>query len=150
SSPPPAPEGRPERAQTQSPALATVPSHPPRLSQRLPLTTSGLTLDPARERVEVGGIRLALSSTEFALLYAIAAASRPLGRPELASHAWTEGEAPSLNAVEVALCRLRKRLSRVPGGAGLIETVRGQGYRLCAPRPDAPEGLSLTRTGQDA
>jgi two-component system OmpR family response regulator len=102
--------------------------------------------------VEVRGIRLALSSTEFALLYAIAASSGPLSRAELASHAWTEGDAPSLNAVEVALCRLRKRLSRVPGGAGLgqIETVRGQGYRLCARRPGAPEGLSLTSTGQHA
>ena len=44
-----------------------------------------------------------LSSTVFARLYAMAAASGPLSRAELASNAWTEGEAPSLNAVEVAL-----------------------------------------------
>lgn len=143
-----APSG-PAVARTQDPELQPVPGHP-LPSRRLPLTTSGISLDPARERVEVGGIRLALSSTEFALLYAVAAASGPLTRAELAAHAWPGGQAPSPNAIDVALCRLRKRLSRVPGGAGLIETVRAQGYRLCAPPPDAPDGLRATRTGQHA
>jgi two-component system cell cycle response regulator CtrA len=134
----------PGAAPPQTPRRHPVRAHPPVPAQRLPLTTSGVTLDPAREGVEVSGIRLALSSTEFALLYAIAAASGPLSRAELARHAWAGSDAPSLNAVEVALCRLRKRLSRVPGGAGLIETVHGQGYRLCARRSDAPGGRPLT------
>lgn len=108
---------------------------PERLTQRHALTAFGIDLDPARESAEILGTRISLSSTEFSLLYALASAGQnavTLGH--LAQACWDETGAPSANAVEVALSRLKKKLARAPGGEGVIHTVKGRGYRLNAPQ----------------
>lgn len=122
-------------APTPTPIARFLPDRP---SQRFPLTAAGLNLDPVRESVEILGKRVSLSSTEFSLLHALASAAHsPVTLSHLTQACWGETGTPSANAVEVALSRLRKRLARVPGGEGVICTLKGQGYHLGAPHATA-------------
>jgi DNA-binding response OmpR family regulator len=50
-------------------------------------------------------------------------------RTELIERCWDETSEPFSNVVDVLVGQLRRRL----GPPGLIETVRGVGYRLDAP-----------------
>ncbi len=138
---PPAPVvTTPRPAATPTPIARFLPDRP---AQRLPLTAVGINLDPARESAEVLGTRVSLSSTEFSLLYALASAGQiPVTLGQFAQACWDETGAPSANAVEVALSRLKRRLARAPGGEGVIRTVQGQGYRLSTPQLPASAAQS--------
>jgi DNA-binding response OmpR family regulator len=114
---------------TQTDASALLRPAPP-AAQRPALSLPGLLLDPATEKTIVGGQRIALSSTEFMVLYALAAsAGKVVGGVELQQACWDDGPV-SGNALDVTVHRLRKRLAQVPGGEDLIHTVRGKGYLL--------------------
>ena len=54
---------------------------------------------------------------------------RAISQRELSEHIYAGDADRDSNTVEVFVARLRRKL-----GAGLIETVRGFGYRMC----DAP------------
>lgn len=96
--------------------------------ERQPLEAGEVMLDPSRERALVGGLAIALSRTEFSLLYSLtSAAGEIVAQESLAVDGWgNRGK----SGLDVAMSRLRKKLAEVPGGRGLIETVRGRGYRL--------------------
>lgn len=88
-----------------------------------------LEVDPAHRRVTVDGKEIALSRREFAVLEVLAenpdhVISR--GRIEDRIYGWQE-EVGS-NAVEVHIHNLRAKL-----GQGVVETVRGVGYRIGRP-----------------
>ena len=90
------------------------------------LEAGGLRLDPARREVRRGDAHIDLSAKEFALLETLM--RRPgevLSRIELVEHAWDIAYELRSNVVDVYMRRLRRKL-----GDGLIETVRGAGYRL--------------------
>lgn len=55
-----------------------------------------------------------------------------VSRAELLRHVCNLSIDPGTNVIEVHLSRLRSKLREV-GAAPLIETVRGQGYRLAMP-----------------
>jgi DNA-binding winged helix-turn-helix (wHTH) protein len=116
-----------------APKLDTPPpgrSQPPQNS-RATISVAGLSLDRGRERVEVGGVHIALSSTEFALLYEIAQArGAPVKAEALMRACWQPGEKVTSNALDVAIHRLRKRLGCVPEGKGIVINVAGEGYAL--------------------
>jgi two-component system OmpR family response regulator len=94
------------------------------------LVVGDLRLDPASRRVWRGGVEVALSPKEFALLDAFM--RRPgqvLTRLQLIEHAWDFAYENRSNVVDVYVRYLREKLDR-PFGDCSFETVRGVGYRL--------------------
>jgi DNA-binding response OmpR family regulator len=74
------------------------------------------------------GVPLVLTSTEYGLLCGLLdAAGDPVSRAELFAKVRGRNERPTTNVVDVHLSRLRDKLG---DDAGLVETVRGFGYRL--------------------
>ena len=94
------------------------------------LEAGRLRLDPAARRVTRGGVEIALTATEYALLEALM--QRPgdvVGRADLLEHGWDMAYENRSNVVDVYVRRLRAKIDR-PFGSDAIETVRGAGYRL--------------------
>ena len=93
-----------------------------------------LRLDPAQHRVwadaSTGAIELKIGPTEFRLLhYLMRHADRVHTRSQLLDKVWGDHVFIEERTVDVHIKRLRESLSPV-GAEGLIETVRGAGYRL--------------------
>ncbi len=97
------------------------------------MTYGPLQIDRSRHRVELGGERLALTLTEFRLLEALTSANgRVLSRDQLMDHAMGNETTVTDRTIDVHITALRKKLKR---HRGVIETVRGVGYRFA---PDGP------------
>ena len=97
------------------------------------LAVGELRLDPARREAWRGDRPLALSAKEYALLEAFM--RRPgevLSRFALIEQVWDESYEQRSNVVDAYVRLLRDKIDR-PFGTDSIETVRGVGYRLCAP-----------------
>jgi len=99
-----------------------------------PLEAGGLRLDPVTQRVSVSGREVPLGPTEFRLLrFMLARPERVHSRAQLLDMVWGDHVYIEERTVDVHIRRLRVALE--PFGADkLIETVRGSGYRLAAPR----------------
>jgi two-component system, OmpR family, response regulator len=96
------------------------------------LEVGDLQLDPSTHEASRGGVEIALSQKEFALLETLM--RRPgqvLSRLQLLDHAWDGAYENRSNVVDVYVRYLREKIDR-PFGADSIETVRGVGYRLRA------------------
>lgn len=90
------------------------------------IKVSDLTLDPKTYVVERAGKRVDLSSREFALLeYLMRNNDKILSKEQIISHVWNYDADILPNTIEVYIRNLRSKI-----GDGLIETVRGFGYRL--------------------
>ncbi|HMW57975.1 MAG TPA: response regulator transcription factor [Accumulibacter sp.] len=90
------------------------------------LVCGPLTLDTRSSRVSVDGTALALTSHEYRVLaYLMHHPGEIVSRAELTEHIYAQDFDRDSNTVEVFIARLRKKLP-----PGLIETVRGLGYRL--------------------
>jgi two-component system phosphate regulon response regulator PhoB len=99
-----------------------------------PLESGTLRLDPATQRVTVASRPVSLGPTEFRLLrFMLARPERVHSRAQLLDMVWGDHVYIEERTVDVHIRRLRVALE--PFGADtLIETVRGSGYRLAAPR----------------
>lgn len=96
-----------------------------------------LELDPASREVIRGGKSIRLTAKEFALLEVMARhPGQVFPQDRLIDAVWDADFAAESNIVEVYIRSLRRK---VDGGRrdGLIETIRGAGYRL---RPDHGAG----------
>ena len=94
------------------------------------LRLGDLELDPAAREVRRGGKAIRLTSKEFALLEVLARhPGQVFPQDRLIDAVWDADFAAASNVVEVYIRSLRRK---VDGGRrdGLIETVRGAGYRL--------------------
>jgi len=80
-----------------------------------PIEYADLKLDLAKRTVWRGGHPIGLSPREFDLLREV----------------WSMDTDPQTNVVDVHVARLRRKIDRA--GVPLIQTVRGEGYRLAAP-----------------
>lgn len=103
---------------------------------RLELLAGGLVIDRERHSVEIEGDPVELTLTQFKLLEFLA--QRPgfvRTRDQLVSAARGEGTVLSSRAIDVHIAALRQRLGQY---AGLIETVRGVGYRMAEERSNQP------------
>ena len=92
-----------------------------------PLLTAGtVVLDTRSGRVTVDGQPVTLTSHEFRVLaYLMHHPGAVVSRTELTEHVYAQDAERDSNTIEVFINRLRKKLP-----TGLIETVRGMGYRL--------------------
>jgi two-component system phosphate regulon response regulator PhoB len=99
-----------------------------------PLQAGVVTLDPSTHRVSAAGVPVPLGPTEFRLLrYFLARPERVHTRTQLLDHVWGDHVYIEERTVDVHIRRLRLALEPF-GQDGLIETVRGSGYRLAVPR----------------
>ncbi len=97
---------------------------------RAELVCGPLTLDTRNSRLTVNGQALTLTSHEYRVLaYLMHHRDEVISRSDLVEHIYAQDFDRDSNTVEVFIGRLRKKLPQ-----GLIETVRGLGYRLSAPR----------------
>jgi len=89
-----------------------------------------VTIDTRNGRVTVAGQALALTSHEYRVLaYLMHHRDEVVSRSDLVEHIYAQDFDRDSNTVEVFIARLRMKLP-----PGLIETVRGLGYRLAALR----------------
>lgn len=90
------------------------------------VTAGRVLLDLRSRRASVDGRLIELTAREFALLETfLRNAGQVLSREQLLSHVWGYDFDPGSNVVDVYVRYLRRKL-----GDGVIETVRGMGYRL--------------------
>lgn len=89
-----------------------------------------LVLDIAQRTVARGGTALDLTPREYRILEYLALRSgEVVSRTDIWNHVYDESGEPFSNAVDSAVCTLRKKLD-APGGPPLLHTRRGMGYVL--------------------
>jgi two-component system OmpR family response regulator len=97
-----------------------------------PIEYADLKLDLAKRAAWRGGQPVGLSPREFDLLRTLVSrAGQVIHRSELLREVWSMDTDPQTNVVDVHVARLRRKIDR--HGVPLIQTVRGEGYRLAAP-----------------
>ncbi|MEI7613195.1 MAG: response regulator transcription factor [Betaproteobacteria bacterium] len=93
------------------------------------LVCGEIVLDTRHSQVSVAGQGLLLTSHEFRVLdYLMHHPGVVVSRSDLIEHIYAQDYDRDSNTVEVFIARLRKKLPE-----GVIETVRGLGYRLVVP-----------------
>jgi DNA-binding response OmpR family regulator len=91
------------------------------------LRAEDVEVDLQRREARRGGVPLALTAREFAILeILVTRLGQAVSRTDLLSHAWDELPGPGSMALDVAINQLRRKL----GPPTLIQTVRGVGYQL--------------------
>lgn len=104
------------------------------LPRRPGMALNGLQLDPAAQSVLAGARELGLGAAEFSLLHHFMRhPERVHTRATLLEQVWGSDSAVSERAVDTRVRRLRQALQS-SGHRAMIETVRGDGYRLVALR----------------
>ena len=107
------------------------------------LSAGILSLDVAARRATVGGVPLALTGKEFAILeYLMHHPRQLLSRAQIEEHVWNYEFDSDSNLIEVYIARIRRKLAAA-GVADPIVTLRSAGYRLepgraCATSSGAP------------
>jgi two-component system OmpR family response regulator len=100
------------------------------------LTAGSIRLDPAARRCWSGEEEVALTAREFSLAeFMIRRKGQVVSRNTIAEHVWDSELDIDSNVIEVYIGYLRRKLGD-RRTRGLIETVRGIGYRLV----DSAEG----------
>jgi two-component system OmpR family response regulator len=90
------------------------------------LVCGPLSLDTRNSRVTLSGQALTVTSHEYRVLaYLMHHRDQVVSRSDLVEHIYAQDADRDSNTVEVFIGRLRKKLP-----TGMIETVRGLGYRL--------------------
>ena len=93
------------------------------------LACGPVVLDTRAGRVAIDGHPVSLTSHEFRVLaYLMHHCGEVVSRTDLNEHIYAQDHDRDSNTIEVFIGRLRRKLP-----AGLIETVRGLGYRLVKP-----------------
>ena len=97
-----------------------------------------LTADEETRRAHVSGRPLELTRVEFDLLVSLLESpGRVFTRAQLIDRVWGDGFAISDRTVDSHVKSLRRKVGEVGGDPGLIETVRGVGYRITNTPPPA-------------
>ncbi len=91
-----------------------------------------IAIDTRASRVTRDGAPIKLTGHEYKLIaYLAHERDRVVSRTELTEHIYDQDFDLDSNTIEVFIGRLRRKL-----GAGVIETVRGLGYRLAGATDD--------------
>lgn len=102
-----------------------------RPSENLPetLTVGDIQLNPGMRQATRGSKPMTLTLKEFSLLeYFMRHPNQVVNREDLLSHLWDFNYVGFSNVVDVHIKNLRRKLGET--GDGILETVRGVGYRL--------------------
>jgi DNA-binding response OmpR family regulator len=92
-----------------------------------------VSLDTRTGRVSVAGNPIKMTSHEYRLLaYLMHHTGRVVSRTELVEHLYDQDFDRDSNTIEVFVGRIRKKLD-----VDIIQTVRGLGYLLTPPAPNA-------------
>jgi len=99
------------------------------------LRMADLELDPARDRVTVGGREIDMSALERRMLWALMEADgRTMTRDQLLDAIHGIGQSDAYDrAIDVYVKRLREKLGDDPATPRYVATVRGVGYRAASP-----------------
>jgi DNA-binding response OmpR family regulator len=101
--------------------------------QGSPTRAGGLRLDHKQRLLFVEDRRVELTGREYALLdLLLRNCGRVVTRSEILDQVWGIQFDPESNVIDVHIRRLRDKLGV---RSGLLDTVRGQGYRLLAEEP---------------
>ncbi len=101
-----------------------------------PVEVGPLRLDPGTHRCFMDGQEVALTVLEYRLLHFLA--QRPgkvQTREALLEHVWGITSPQETRTIDTHVMRLREKLGEA---RGLVETVRGVGYRMGEPGPHPP------------
>jgi two-component system OmpR family response regulator len=110
---------------------------PPLQETQTVLRVGDLEMDLLQRKVTRDGRPIDLQPREFHLLeYLMRNAERVVTRTMLLESVWEFHFDPKTNIVETHISRLRAKLAQ-SGGPDLIHTIRGAGYVIRAPRPQA-------------
>ncbi|HWO07536.1 MAG TPA: response regulator transcription factor [Candidatus Paceibacterota bacterium] len=94
------------------------------------LKVDNIELNPVERTVRRDGEEIPLTLKEFGLLeYFMRHPNQVVNREDLLSHLWDFNYESFSNVVDVHVKNLRRKLG-TRGDAGILETVRGIGYRL--------------------
>lgn len=97
------------------------------------LQANDLTLDTENHEVKRAGKPIGLSSKEYALLeYLLRNKGKVLSKNNIIAHVWSFDADILPNTVEVFIAYLRNKIDKPFKGPGLIQTVRGFGYKITA------------------
>lgn len=99
-------------------------------AERLPvLRIANLEMDTASKRVRRAGQPIDLTAREYALLeFLLRRRGQVVSRSEIEEHLYNDDAALASNAVDSAVCAVRRKLQTDDDDAPLIHTRRGQGY----------------------
>ena len=101
------------------------------------LRVGSLTIDADRHEVQLAGKSLHLTPTGFALLkYLAQNPGKVFSRDQLITALWREDRFVEEHNVDVHIHALRKQLASNTSPAGILQTVRGVGYKLLIPDAD--------------
>lgn len=102
----------------------------PREAEQTELNVDDLRLDLVARRAQRSGREIELLPREYRILeYLMRNAGKPVTRMMLLNHVWDYQFEPQANVVDVHISRLRRKID-LPGARPLIETIRGEGYRM--------------------
>ena len=101
------------------------------ISPAAPVASCQLSADEETRRARVGEKPLELTRVEFDLLASLLESpGRVYTRAQLIDRVWGDGFAITDRTIDSHVKSLRKKVSEAGGEPGLIETVRGVGYRV--------------------
>jgi DNA-binding response OmpR family regulator len=113
------------------PAPARDPGLPPRQRLDAVIAVGELSIDSRSRQVKRAGEEIALTATEFDILWCLVQAEgRVLAREEIQSLVWGPHHHGTLRTIDNFMMQLRTKLERDPAAPDHLLTVRGVGYRL--------------------
>jgi two-component system response regulator RegX3 len=103
-----------------------------------PIAVGELRVDPGSRIASFGGRTLELSRKEFEVLELLAReAGRVVSRERLLEEVWDTNWFGSTKTLDVHVSGLRRKLGDDSASPRYLHTVRGVGFRLAAPEPEA-------------
>jgi DNA-binding response OmpR family regulator len=95
------------------------------------IEVGALVVDAGTMQVTLAGTPIALTTSEFQLLHALAErAGRVLGREQLLQLVHGSADEAFDRSIDVVVSRLRQKIEADPRNPKLLKTVRGVGYML--------------------
>jgi len=102
-------------------------------------STTGIAIDRTGRQASFAGRALELTRMEFDLLAELwDSQGRVYTRAELIDRVWGSGFAMTDRTIDSHIKSLRRKLEAAGAGEGVIQTVRGVGYRLATPDDAGP------------
>jgi DNA-binding response OmpR family regulator len=113
------------------PSPTPDPEASPRYRPGVVIAVGDLSIDSRSRQVKRAGEEIALTATEFDILWCLVQADgRVLSREEIQSLVWGPRHHGTLRTIDNFMMQLRTKLERDPAAPDHLLTVRGVGYRL--------------------